>query len=94
MVIESPAKINLSLEVNNKLHNGLHNLQSVFCLINLKDIILIKKNKKKDETYFKGPYSKDINRLENSVRKLLIILRKKKLISDFYSVTIFKKIPD
>ncbi len=93
MVIESYAKINLSLVVNKKLQNGLHDLQSIFCLINLKDKISIKKNKKKDKIYFKGPYSKDINRTENSVSKLLRILRKKKLISDFYSVTIFKKIP-
>ena len=46
MVIKSYSKINLFLKVNRKAKNGLHEIQSLFCLINLFDLIKIKKNKK------------------------------------------------
>ena len=41
MVLSSYSKINLSLLVNSKQKRGLHNIQSYFCLINLKDKIKI-----------------------------------------------------
>ena len=47
MIIKSYSKINLSLKVNYKSRNGLHEIQSVYCLINLFDIIKINKIKKK-----------------------------------------------
>ena len=47
MVINSYAKINLSLIVKKRLNNKLHDLQSIYCLIDLKDKISIKKIKKK-----------------------------------------------
>ena len=52
MVLKSYAKINLSLSVIKKLDNGLHDIQSLFCLINLYDTILIKKIKKKRPILF------------------------------------------
>ena len=58
MVIKSYAKINLSLKVNSKLKNGLHDIQSFFCLIDLSDKIKIKNQKKKDQIKFIGPFSK------------------------------------
>ena len=45
MVLKSYAKINLSLTVNKKLTNGLHDIQSIFCLVNLKDTVSIRKFK-------------------------------------------------
>ena len=94
MVIKSYAKINLSLNVNRKLKNGLHNIQSIYCLVNLYDTISLKKNNlKKDEIRFYGPYAKHINRSNNTVSKILQNLRKFKLTSNFYSVKIKKKIP-
>ena len=39
MFLYSYSKINLSLNVNSKLKNGLHEIQSYFCLINLSDKI-------------------------------------------------------
>ena len=45
MVIKSYAKINLSLNVSKRLNNGLHEIQSLFCLVNLFDEISIKKQK-------------------------------------------------
>ena len=47
MFIKSYSKINLSLRVNNKLKNGLHEIQSYYCLLNLNDKIKIIKIKKK-----------------------------------------------
>ena len=47
MVLKSYSKINLSLNINSKLKNGLHDIQSYYCLINLFDKIKIRKNNKK-----------------------------------------------
>ena len=52
MVLNSYSKINLSLSVNNKLKNGLHEIQSHYCLINLSDKIKISKTKKKKIRWF------------------------------------------
>ncbi len=63
MILSSYSKINLSLLVNSKKKNGLHNIQSFFCLINLTDIIKIKKIKgNKDIINFRGTFSNLINK--------------------------------
>ncbi len=97
MFLKSYAKINLSLSVNKKLMNGFHDLQSIYCLIDLFDKIWIKKISKKninnDQVFFEGPYSKNLNHRNNSLLKCLIILRKHKLISNYYSIKVYKKIP-
>ena len=95
MVLKSYAKINLSLSINRKLSNGLHEIQSIYCLIDLYDTITIKKNKKKftDDISFTGTHSKHVSKLNNSVSKSLNLLRKNGLITDYYSVRINKKIP-
>ena len=63
MVLNSFSKINLSLLVNSKLKNGYHNIQSYFCLINLKDRIKVKKIKgKKDRIKFTGTFSRLVNK--------------------------------
>ena len=93
MVLNSYSKINLSLSVNSKQKNGLHNIQSYFCLINLKDKIEIKKIKgNKDKVIFKGTFAKLIKNNDNSIKSLLNIL-KLNLISSYYSITVEKKIP-
>jgi len=94
MVLKSYSKINLSLIVNNKLRNGLHEIQSHFCLINLTDKIEVTKiNKLKDRIIFKGPFAKNVKIINNSVNNLLKLLRKLKLISNYYSVVVTKNIP-
>ena len=94
MVIKSYSKINLSLKVNYKSKNGLHDIQSIYCLINLFDRIKINKIKRrKDEIVFKGPFAKFIQNKNNSVLILLKILRKLNLISNYYSIIITKNIP-
>jgi 4-diphosphocytidyl-2-C-methyl-D-erythritol kinase len=94
MVLSSYAKINLSLTINSKRKDGLHEIQSYFCLIDLSDKIQIKKNqKKKDQIKFVGPFSKFVKLKNNSVNILLKNLRDLRLISGHYSVTITKNIP-
>ena len=66
MFIKSYSKINLSLRVNNKLKNGLHEIQSYYCLLNLNDKIkIIKIKKKKDKIFFKGSFVKNIKKSKN-----------------------------
>ena len=85
MILSSYSKINLSLLVNSKQKSGLHNIQSYFCLINLKDKIKIKKiDGKRDKINFIGPFSKFINKNDNSIKSDLSLLRKLKLISSCY----------
>ena len=94
MVLSSYSKVNLSLLVNSKQKSGLHNIQSYFCLINLKDKIKIKKiDGKSDKINFTGPFSKLINKKNNSIKSVLVLLRKLKLISSCYSVVVKKNIP-
>ena len=94
MVLKSYSKINLSLSINSKSRDGLHEIQSLFCLINLSDKIKIYKiNKKKDQIRFMGAFVKHIKKSDNSIDKLLKLLRRLKLISGYYSVTIQKNIP-
>ncbi len=94
MILSSYSKINLSLLVNSKQKSGLHIIQSYFCLINLKDKIKIKKiDGKSDKINFIGPYSNFINKKDNSIKSVLALLRKLKLISSCYSVLVKKNIP-
>ena len=95
MVLKSYAKINLTLSVSKRLKSGLHNIQSIYCLIDLYDKIFLKKikNKNFDQVSFVGPFSKDINKSNNSIKKVLSSMRKNKIINDYYTVKVNKKIP-
>ena len=94
MVITSYSKINLSLIVNSKLNNGLHQIQSLYCWIDLSDKIKITKIKKnKDKIIFKGPFSNLVKNKNNTISILLKKLRVLKLISSNYSISITKNIP-
>ena len=95
MLIKSYAKINLSLTIIKKIRKKrLHDIQSQFCLINLFDTISIKRNKKNiDKISFNGPYSKYVKKSNNSIQKILKIMRNFKLISNYYSIKIYKQIP-
>ena len=94
MLLKSYSKINLSLTVNSKPKYRLHEIQSLYCWINLFDKIRIKKiQKNKDKIIFKGPFAKFINSKDNSVYNLLVKLRELNLISNYYSIIVTKNIP-
>ena len=65
MDLKSYSKINLFLDVNKKLSNGLHDIQSLFCLVDLFDTISIKKkknNENRDKIIIKGPFAKHVKK--------------------------------
>ena len=64
-------------------------------MVNLFDKIIIKKlhKRKKDDISFIGSQSKFIKKSNNSVQKVLNLMRKDKLIHHYYSVKVFKNIP-
>ena len=95
MLLKSFSKINLTLSVNRKLKKKeLHDLQSYFCLINLFDLIEIKKIKgTRDKVRFKGKFSHYVKIKNNSIVDTLKILRENKIITNYYSITINKQIP-
>ena len=93
MVIKSYSKINLYLNVCSKRRKSLHEIQSLYCLINLFDEIKIIKTINKDKIIFKGPFRRFIKKNNNTVYNLLKILRKLNLISNFYFITVKKNIP-
>ena len=78
-LIKSNAKLNLSLNVISK-KKIFHEIQSLFCFIDLHDKIFISEtNQKKHQVSFKGLFSKEIRR-DNSITKLLKILDKENLL--------------
>ena len=95
MFLKSYSKVNLSLSVIKKIKKiGKHEIQSFFCLLNLFDNIKIKKiNAKKDLIKFKGQFANLVKNKNNSISHVLRILREKKIIKNYYSILINKKIP-
>ena len=94
MTLRSYSKINLTLNINQKLESGLHEIQSYFSLINLYDELTIKKIKgNKDKVKFVGEFAKNVKKNNNSLLDTLKILRKEEIIKDNYSILINKKIP-
>ena len=93
MVINSFAKINLTLKVNSKSKNGLHEVQTLYSWINLFDKINVTEIKKnKDRITFIGPFAKLVKKKNNTVYNLLKKLRELNLIC-YYSIVITKNIP-
>ena len=91
--IKSYAKINLALNVIGK-QTRLHKIESLISFIDLHDLIYLKQiNKKNHKVYFKGRYSKNINKV-NTVTSLLGLLDKKKLLNNKkFEIKIIKNIP-
>jgi len=94
MLIKSYSKLNLSLKILKKQTNGLHDISSYNCLINLYDKIHIKKiSDQRDKIIFKGPFKKNIKDKNNSVKETLNLLRKIGKIKNKYSIVVNKQIP-
>ena len=76
--IKSYCKINLSLRVLRRLDNGYHSIVSLITFCDLYDIISISRIKNlKDRITFSGRFSKGIKHDNNTITKLLSLLRKK-----------------
>lgn len=92
MKIKSFSKINLTLRVLKKLKNGMHNIESNSVLVDLFDEISIKKNNR-DIIIFKGKFKEKINPKKNTVTETLQLLRKFKVLKNFYKIIVKKNIP-
>ena len=94
---KSFAKINLFLNVGKKFNKtGLHNIQSLVCLINLFDEIKIYKSKsKKDKIKFTGKFSDNVSLRKNTITDTLFVLRKRGIVdlNTKYNILVKKKIP-
>ena len=95
MQLKSFSKINLTLQVSKKnKKNNLHDIQSYYCLIDLHDKINVKVIRgRKDKIRFYGKFAKNVSHSKNSVKDVLIGLRKRNLIFKHYSISIKKNIP-
>ena len=89
------AKVNLTLRILSKLKNGYHRIQSFIIFLNLKDQIqLIESELRYDKIIFKGQFGKGVNKKNNTISKLLKILRAKGFLKNiFFKIIIEKKIP-
>ena len=92
--ISSPAKINLYLKFFKKRNNNLHEIESLVSHISLFDKIEIS-NSKKTRVNFFGKFSNLISSHDNSVIKILNILKKKnkKIKNKNFLIKVFKNIP-
>jgi 4-diphosphocytidyl-2-C-methyl-D-erythritol kinase len=91
--IKSFAKINLALNVTGKKIK-LHKIESIISFIDLHDLIYLKQiSKKNHKVFFKGRYSKNINKI-NTVTTLLKLLDKKNSLNNRkFEIKIVKNIP-
>ena len=92
--LKSWAKINLSLNVINKLPNNYHKIESLITFVQLSDEIKIKTiDKVNHKISFSGKFSKGISK-NNTIIKLLNLLEKKELIKDKkFEIKVTKNIP-
>ena len=91
--IKCYAKINLALNVVNKKVK-LHKIESIVSFIDLYDLIYLKQTKKKEhKVFFKGKFSKNINRI-NTVTNLLKLLDQKNFLNNRkFEIKVVKNIP-
>jgi len=93
--IKSYCKVNLTLRVLKKLNNGYHSISSLITFAELCDKISISKtNRTKDIISFSGRFKKGINKKNNTVSKLLNLLRQNKMLNkQMFKINIEKNIP-
>ena len=93
-MILSPAKINLTLQIKERLKNGYHIISSHMIFLDLFDRIYIQ-NKTSDFLKIIGPFKKkmDSSDRDNLILKTLKFCRKNKLTNDSFKITLEKNIP-
>lgn len=91
MIIKSPGKINLFLDITSKREDGYHLIESLFHTINLFDIIKIEESEKfKIST--SGKYKLNDSE-ENIVSKIFYYFKNEKNLKKNYDINIEKNIP-
>jgi len=93
--LKSFSKINLSLRVIKRLKNKYHKIQSYMAFVDLHDLIYVSKSKNlKDKVIFSGKFKNSININDNTITKVINLLRKKNKLKNIrFNIKIIKKIP-
>ena len=92
--LKAYGKINLYLKVIKRLKNKYHEIETLFCFFNIYDQIFVSSNTKNNQIIFTGKFSKGISNTNNTVSKLLNILKNyPKFNIHKFKITIIKNIP-
>jgi 4-diphosphocytidyl-2-C-methyl-D-erythritol kinase len=92
MKITAPAKINLFLDITGTLDNGYHVLDMIMASTSLADTLEIEKL---DDSALADEIVCDIPLPENNtLTKMLAVLREENLLSGFYQIKLTKRIPE
>lgn len=84
------AKINIGLQVGQKLPTGFHNIKSIFCCVSLCDTLVVKKNK--TSTLNLKTKGQDLPK-QNTITKAYTAWRATSRLSQGFDVLLKKKIP-
>lgn len=92
--LKAYGKINLYLKVIKKLKNKYHEVETLFCFFDIYDQIFVSSNSRNNQIIFTGKFSKGISNTNNTVLKLLNILKKyPKFNKHKFKIRIIKNIP-
>ena len=92
--LKAYGKINLYLKVIKRLKNKYHEIETLFCFSNIYDQIFVSSNTKNNQIIFTGKFSKGISNTNNTISKLLNILKNySKFNIHKFKITIIKNIP-
>jgi len=88
-------KINLCLRVIGKITKDYHVIKSFIAFCNIFDVVTISTNKGlKDKIIFSGKFKQGINKKDNTISKVLKLLRKQKLLKNqYFDINVKKNIP-
>lgn len=94
-LINSYCKINISLRVIKKLKNGLHKINTFITFARIFDQIYLKEIKNtKDKILFYGKFKNKISKSNNTISRILDLLRKNNFIKKIYfEIKVKKNIP-
>ena len=94
-LINSYCKINISLRVIKKLKNGLHKINTFITFAKIFDQIYLKEIKNtKDKISFYGKFKNKISKSNNTISRILDLLRKNNFIKKIYfEIKVKKNIP-
>ena len=94
-LINSYCKINISLRVIKRLKNGLHKINTFITFARIFDQIYLKEIKNtKDKISFYGKFKNKISKSNNTISRILDLLRKNNFIKEIYfEIKVKKNIP-
>ena len=92
--LKAYGKINLYLKVIKKLKNKYHQIETLFCYLDIHDQILVSSSMTSNQITFIGKFSKGISNTNNTILKLLNILKKyPKFNRHKFKIKIIKNLP-